>query len=681
MNPISSRPCISNHTISLAILKTPSSRSLFSSPKRGEWGHNRRLLTWLVRTRAKAKEVVLGTPSVAVEKGKYSYDVETLINKLSSHCRDRERERERDSLQNYTYILNNSYLDFSSCTTTLGENWTSRAYGVKTRVRRFRQRTIQVSCESFGITSSKSQFFIASFVLIFRAIFSLEESIFEEYEQIDLRFKWLLTENVFIRVCEIADRDWGLKSPASYCRLSPPVAASYCRFLLLVVVSHQSCLPHDTETYPPFASHSAPTFVCAKRRARLHFVVPSSSPRLHFVVVVAGHPLPSSSSSLVLASPPCSSPWSSCISLVIVLVLHRGSSLASRRLAGRPASRLLLLSHRASSSRISRSVAGRLASRLLLSHLADSLVVPHRASSSRIAPPPLASPGRWSSRIALLLSHLADSLVVPHRASSLCISGRWSAPLSLGRRRQLPGRRRAWSAVAPALPGACLPVGKKNISSYLHVTNLRASTFMIDLKNPSSLSSPISSKSTTVNQLSAFFHEYQQQMGFKRDYPSYAAVVYKLSRRRHFEVLQTFLDHIRDNNIRCQETIFIAVMQHYGDCGLSDRAIQLFKQIPSSIAIDQNSHSIASSMFNTVKNFAGTGKEFAGTGKERVYYWLRNLKHGILQEPAKNFICNIHGRKTAICLKKYRKDPPTVVTYNTLIGFLCKKGDMEKAFR
>ncbi|KAK9107910.1 hypothetical protein Syun_023921 [Stephania yunnanensis] len=84
MNPISSRPCISNHTISLAILKTPSSRSLFPSPKRGEWGHNRRLLTWLVRTRAKAKEVVLGTPSVAVEKGKYSYDVETLINKLSS---------------------------------------------------------------------------------------------------------------------------------------------------------------------------------------------------------------------------------------------------------------------------------------------------------------------------------------------------------------------------------------------------------------------------------------------------------------------------------------------------------------------------------------------------------------------------------------------------------------------
>ncbi|GMN45761.1 hypothetical protein TIFTF001_014947 [Ficus carica] len=34
--------------------------------------------------RAKPKEVVLGNPAVTVEKGKYSYDVETLINKLSS---------------------------------------------------------------------------------------------------------------------------------------------------------------------------------------------------------------------------------------------------------------------------------------------------------------------------------------------------------------------------------------------------------------------------------------------------------------------------------------------------------------------------------------------------------------------------------------------------------------------
>ncbi|KAG9456747.1 hypothetical protein H6P81_001255 [Aristolochia fimbriata] len=42
------------------------------------------LSSFLKSPRAKPKELVLGNPSVVVEKGKYSYDVETLINKLSS---------------------------------------------------------------------------------------------------------------------------------------------------------------------------------------------------------------------------------------------------------------------------------------------------------------------------------------------------------------------------------------------------------------------------------------------------------------------------------------------------------------------------------------------------------------------------------------------------------------------
>lgn len=45
---------------------------------------NLRLLAASGKVRAKPKELILGNPSVTVEKGKYSYDVETLINKLSS---------------------------------------------------------------------------------------------------------------------------------------------------------------------------------------------------------------------------------------------------------------------------------------------------------------------------------------------------------------------------------------------------------------------------------------------------------------------------------------------------------------------------------------------------------------------------------------------------------------------
>ncbi|KAI9174889.1 hypothetical protein LWI28_024166 [Acer negundo] len=45
---------------------------------------DRRLSSGSIKVRAKPKELVLGNPSVTLEKGKYSYDVETLINKLSS---------------------------------------------------------------------------------------------------------------------------------------------------------------------------------------------------------------------------------------------------------------------------------------------------------------------------------------------------------------------------------------------------------------------------------------------------------------------------------------------------------------------------------------------------------------------------------------------------------------------
>ncbi|GFS32673.1 plastid transcriptionally active 2 [Actinidia rufa] len=45
---------------------------------------NRRATSGTGICRAKPKELILGNPSVTVEKGKYSYEVETLINKLSS---------------------------------------------------------------------------------------------------------------------------------------------------------------------------------------------------------------------------------------------------------------------------------------------------------------------------------------------------------------------------------------------------------------------------------------------------------------------------------------------------------------------------------------------------------------------------------------------------------------------
>ncbi|KAJ8753620.1 hypothetical protein K2173_022861 [Erythroxylum novogranatense] len=76
--------------ISTPVIKSKHGRRCLSSP---HFLVHRRLIsvslegrTYLGagKARAKPKELVLGNPTLVVEKGKYSYDVETLINKLSS---------------------------------------------------------------------------------------------------------------------------------------------------------------------------------------------------------------------------------------------------------------------------------------------------------------------------------------------------------------------------------------------------------------------------------------------------------------------------------------------------------------------------------------------------------------------------------------------------------------------
>uniref|UniRef100_A0A2N9EI57 Pentatricopeptide repeat-containing protein-mitochondrial domain-containing protein n=1 Tax=Fagus sylvatica TaxID=28930 RepID=A0A2N9EI57_FAGSY len=61
---------------------TKNPRSFFLIHRKFLSSSDRRFLS--AKARAKPKELVLGNPSVTLEKGKYSYDVETLINKLSS---------------------------------------------------------------------------------------------------------------------------------------------------------------------------------------------------------------------------------------------------------------------------------------------------------------------------------------------------------------------------------------------------------------------------------------------------------------------------------------------------------------------------------------------------------------------------------------------------------------------
>ncbi|KAF2283393.1 hypothetical protein GH714_003841 [Hevea brasiliensis] len=76
----------------------------------------------------------------------------------------------------------------------------------------------------------------------------------------------------------------------------------------------------------------------------------------------------------------------------------------------------------------------------------------------------------------------------------------------------------------------------------------------------------------------SLFHEYHQ-MGFKHDYPSYSALVYKLARSRNFEAVETVLGYLQDSNVRCGEKLFIALFQHYGKVQLVDKAVELFNRM------------------------------------------------------------------------------------------------------
>uniref|UniRef100_A0A7N1A6W7 Smr domain-containing protein n=1 Tax=Kalanchoe fedtschenkoi TaxID=63787 RepID=A0A7N1A6W7_KALFE len=85
-SPCCSASSIYVHSSSVNRCRNPNRNQLTLPSQTPKLFGNRRVLlaAGSVRVRAKPRELILGNPSVTVEKGKYSYDVETLINKLSS---------------------------------------------------------------------------------------------------------------------------------------------------------------------------------------------------------------------------------------------------------------------------------------------------------------------------------------------------------------------------------------------------------------------------------------------------------------------------------------------------------------------------------------------------------------------------------------------------------------------
>ncbi|KAI6700039.1 hypothetical protein NL676_014363 [Syzygium grande] len=76
----------------------------------------------------------------------------------------------------------------------------------------------------------------------------------------------------------------------------------------------------------------------------------------------------------------------------------------------------------------------------------------------------------------------------------------------------------------------------------------------------------------------SLFHEYRR-MGFKHDYPSYSALIYKLTRSRSFEAVEEILGRIEENDVRCRESLLVALIRHYGKVHLVDKAVGLFQRM------------------------------------------------------------------------------------------------------
>lgn len=175
----------------------------------------------------------------------------------------------------------------------------------------------------------------------------------------------------------------------------------------------------------------------------------------------------------------------------------------------------------------------------------------------------------------------------------------------------------------------------------------------------------------------SLFHEYLE-MGSKHDYPSYASLLYKLARGRHFYAVETVLGYIQDYNIRCKEIVFMALMEHYGKAGLVDEAIGIFHRMKTSFECVRTLQSLNTilnvlvendRLFDAKRLFDNAGKMGFRLNSIPFNILIKGwLKKGEWEEACKVFDEMLERRVSA-----------GVSSYNSLIGFLCRKGDVERA--
>ncbi|KAM1306858.1 hypothetical protein ACFX15_008885 [Malus domestica] len=147
----------------------------------------------------------------------------------------------------------------------------------------------------------------------------------------------------------------------------------------------------------------------------------------------------------------------------------------------------------------------------------------------------------------------AEALQTAH--SSIQLQTTWSgfSPLSTAEGRHvvhlLPAKQTAWVAVPTRKATGAF--GLTDVGT--PAVTCRSARSTAKLRRPIPFVSDVKETQDPEDALS-LFHEYHQ-MGFKHDYPSYSALLYKLARRRNFEAVDAVLSLVRDRNIHYKDTL------------------------------------------------------------------------------------------------------------------------------
>ncbi|CAH2072613.1 unnamed protein product [Thlaspi arvense] len=197
---------------------------------------------------------------------------------------------------------------------------------------------------------------------------------------------------------------------------------------------------------------------------------------------------------------------------------------------------------------------------------------------------------------------------------------------------------------------------------------------------PKRLASMITQQQNIDLALQIFLYAGKSHPGFTHNYDTYHSILFKLSRARAFDPVESLMAELRKSYppIRCGENLFIDLLRNYGLAGRYETSVRIFLRIPD-YGVKRSVRSL-----NTLLNVLIQNKRF-----DLVHAMFKNSKESFGITP-NIFTCNLLVK--ALCKKNDIESAykvldeipsmglvPNLVTYTTILGGYVARGDMEAA--